>query len=87
MSGGYFDYQQYNIQFIIEQLEEFLQAPDHNYSEETLKQFKQGLEYLKLAWIFTQRICWLLSGDDGEETFHNHLSSKLIEYYQNKGKE
>ena len=60
-------------------------APDENgeegyypdYSEETLKEFRRGIDILKRASIYAQRIDWLLSGDDGEDTFHKRLKEEL----------
>ena len=37
----------------------------HEYSKETIKEFKKGLAILRKAYIYAQRIDWLLSGDDG----------------------
>lgn len=47
------------------------------YSEETQEEFKKAIEYLKLAYIYAQRIDWFLSGDDGEDTFHKRLKEEL----------
>jgi hypothetical protein len=37
----------------------------------------KGLEILKNAFVYTQRIDWLLSGDDSEESFHQRLKEDL----------
>lgn len=49
----------------------------YNFSEETIDEMKRGLEILKKASIYAQRIDWLISGDDGEEEFHEHLNEEL----------
>jgi hypothetical protein len=49
----------------------------YNYSDETIEEFKKGLHYLKLAHIYAQRIDWLLSGDDSEESFFKRLKEEL----------
>lgn len=49
----------------------------YGYSKETIKEFKKAVKYLKKAQIYAQRIDWLLSGDDGEETFHKRLKEDL----------
>ena len=49
----------------------------YGYSKETIKEFKKGLAILKKAYIYAQRIDWLLSGDDGEESFHERLKEEL----------
>ena len=48
-----------------------------NYSKETIKEFKKGLAILRKAYIYAQRIDWLLSDDDGEESFHKRLKEEL----------
>lgn len=50
--------------------------PDE-YTEETLNEFRKGVEILKQGRIYTQRIDWLISGDDGEESFHERLKEEL----------
>ena len=51
----------------------------YEYSEATITEFKKGLDYLRKAYIYAQRIDWLLSGDDGEESFHERLKEELEE--------
>ena len=47
------------------------------YTEETLQEFRRGIAVLKRAIVYAQRIDWLLSGDDGEESFHKRLKEEL----------
>ena len=49
----------------------------YEYSKETIKEFKKGLAILRKAYIYAQRIDWLLSDDDGEESFHKRLKEEL----------
>ena len=49
----------------------------YEFSEETLAEFKKAIHILKQAEIYAQRIDWLLSGDDGEESFHERLKEEL----------
>lgn len=51
----------------------------YGYSEETIAEFRKGLDYLRRAYVYAQRIDWLLSGDDGEESFHERLKEELEE--------
>lgn len=51
----------------------------YGYSEKTLTEFKRGLDILRRACIYAQRIDWLLSGDDGEDSFHERLKEELEE--------
>lgn len=48
-----------------------------DYTEETLQEFRNGVDILRRAYIYVQRIDWLLSGDDGEESFHKRLREEL----------
>lgn len=49
----------------------------NDFSKETLSEFKTAVELLRKAAVYAQRIDWLLSGDDGEETFHKRLEEDL----------
>lgn len=81
MSGGHFNYAQDHILSIIEELENVISKNDeieyYNYSPETIQEFRIGLETLKRAYVYTKRIDWLLSADDGEDNFHKNLQSDL----------
>ena len=46
---------------------------------EVVEEFKKGLKILKTAAIYAQRIDWLLSGDDGEDSFKKRLKENLDE--------
>lgn len=56
----------------------------YDYSEETINKFKEGLDILRRAAIYAQRIDWLLSADDGEDSFHRRLKEDLDEYERKK---
>lgn len=89
MSGGKFDYQQHRIQDIIDTIQDEIDTNNEKpeywwgewngqvYSDETIAEFKKGIELLKKAYVYAQRIDWLLSGDDGEEDFHKRLNDEL----------
>jgi hypothetical protein len=95
MSGGAFDYQQYRINDIAQEIERIIEIEEdkpensvngwsdenevyyHNLKKETLDEFKKGVKLLKQAEVYAQRIDWFLSGDDGEETFHERLKEDL----------
>ena len=49
----------------------------NDFSKETLSEFKTAVKLLRKAAVYAQRIDWLLSGDDGEETFHQRLEEDL----------
>ena len=47
------------------------------YPNEILSEFKKAVKILKKAEIYTKRIDWYLSGDDGEESFLLRLKKEL----------
>ena len=49
----------------------------YKYPEEVLEKFKEGVRHLRVAQIYAHRIDWLLSGDDGEESFLERLDEEL----------
>ena len=49
----------------------------HKYPDEVIEEFKKGKEIIEKAQIYMQRIDWLLSGDDGEESFLRRLKEEL----------
>jgi hypothetical protein len=107
MSGGAFNYDQYKIGYMVDQIKETVvkngvektpedlknegwRDPDwykkypedlfhYKYPDEVIEKMKEGIEVLKRAQIYAQRIDWLLSGDDGEESFLRRLEEDLNE--------
>ena len=86
MSGGHFDYKQYDLQYISDEIEQVIREfergeksewgdyPKWNFKNpKTIDEFREGIWLLKMARIYAQRIDWLLSADDGEEDFHERL--------------
>lgn len=45
-----------------------------------LQEISNGIDYLNLAGIYTQRLDWLFSGDDGEDSFFERLEEELDNY-------
>jgi len=94
MSGGAFDYEQYKISRIADQIEheiyhnssdelnEYGDKRGNFFSDETIVEFKHAVELLRRAEIYATRIDWLLSGDDGENTFHERLKRDLDENHK-----
>ena len=91
MSGGHFNYDQYKIGQIADMVEQLIISNDSQelnewgdtkglgYSKQTIAAFNQGLHLLKLAQIYAQRIDWLVSCDDGEDTFYRRLDKDLAD--------
>ena len=79
MSGGFFDYNQYRINEIADQIGGLLSNNPYGYSPETLDEFRTAVRALQIARIYAQRIDWLVCDDDGEATFHTRLRQDLEE--------
>ena len=107
MSGGRFEYKQYDMNYIADQIEHevlingkkktddelkeerwkdadwYKKYPEdlyhYEYPEEVIEKFKEAVIALRKAAVYAQRVDWLLSGDDGEETFLERLKKDLEE--------
>ena len=89
MSGGFFDHSQYTLNQIVtdiedeiyyndsEEVNEYNDKKGNGFSEDTIQEFKLAVWYLKQAMVYVHEIDWLLSGDTGEESFHERLTRKL----------
>lgn len=81
MSGGHFDYNQYRIDQIAEDIEQLIldnedETPNewggkkgNFFQPEIITKFKEAAHTLRRAAAMTQRVDWLVSGDDGPECF------------------
>jgi hypothetical protein len=49
----------------------------YEYSPHIIEEFKNAVKYLKIAQVYAQRVDWLVSGDDGEESFISRLAEDL----------
>lgn len=102
MSGGAFDYQQYHIEEIADDIEqEIIEAgreipnevweknhwyggtiDDSNrtystYERKTMDIMKRAVYVLRMAYIYSKRVDWMLSGDDSEESLAKRLEEDL----------
>ena len=50
---------------------------EQRYSNETIEKFKDAYIQCKKAGVYAQRVDWLVSGDDGEDSFHRRLYEDL----------
>lgn len=87
MSGGHFDYRQYHIVDIADAIQEEIDRNEMGLSDETLREFMLGVSLLRRSAIYVQRIDWLLSGDDAEDTFHHRLREELCELFDEQNGE
>jgi hypothetical protein len=91
MSGGHFNYKQHVMLDMADDIGSEILTNDSteknewgnnigsHYSPETIAEFEKAVKALKLAYVYAQRIDWLLSGDDGEDSFHKRLQAQLKE--------
>jgi hypothetical protein len=89
MSGGYFNDQQYQFGLIADEIPQIVDTNESDetnrwgdtvgrgYEPATIAEFRHCIAHLRLAAIYTQRIDYLVSGDDGEESFHRRLQHDL----------
>lgn len=99
MSGGAFEYNQYQIKMIWKEIQNELDKQGQEkevqfwekeyydkypearfeevYREDVQQIFKDGIEALKKAEVYAQRIDWFLSGDDREDSLVSRLKSDL----------
>ena len=81
MSGGHFNYLQkrYEWEDAIEEIQKCIDENPYDFDLAVIDNFRAGLEHIKKAQIYLQRIDWLISGDDGEESFLKRLHEDLSE--------
>ena len=79
MSGGHFNYLQtrYEWEDAIEEIQKCIDENPYDFDLAVIDNFRTGIEHIKKAQIYLQRIDWLISGDDGEETFLKRLHEDL----------
>ena len=83
MSGGRFDYKQFELQRIADDIEQLIVDSeetddwDYKYKDYTIEEFRNAVYLLRRAYIYVQRIDWLSCGDDSEDTFHKRLKTQL----------
>lgn len=61
--------------YFIRKYEEERMCP--TFTDKTLRRFEEGIYVLKKAYIYAQRIDWLLACDDGEKEFEERLREEL----------
>lgn len=49
----------------------------YEYPSEVIEEFKNAVEIINKAQVYIQRVDWLLSGDDGEDSFLERLKEDL----------
>ena len=82
MSGGHFDYQQHRFEDIAVEIEYLIESNDdrgyvdlysgeigYHFPPEVIEKFEEAVKVIRKAGKMAHRIDWLVSGDDGEESF------------------
>lgn len=70
MSGGLFDYKQNYITNIADEIEDYINCPYRQCEPQiVLDRMVEAIKVLREAYVMAQRVDWLLSGDDGNESF------------------
>ena len=100
MSGGHFDYAQYRINDIALEIDEVVESNNdqtitlwgvkkgNEYPPEIIEKFKEAAHTLRQAQEMAQRVDWLLSGDDGEDSFLRRWDEEVRAYWNtNKQKQ
>lgn len=89
MSGGHFNYKQWALQDIANDIDELIATNDseeddgwggtvgYHLPPEVMEKFKETSHWLKRASEMVQRVDWLVSGDDGEESFISRWAEEV----------
>jgi hypothetical protein len=89
MSGGHFDYKQYEMNMIANEIEQMVKNNGRkkvdewghpmypSYPPEIIERFKDAVYVIRKGAVYAQRIDWLVSGDDGEDNFLDRLNHDL----------
>ncbi len=87
MSGGKFEYIQYRFDQTADELNSYIrrlesgEADDYGFREtytpETLAKFRECEATIRRAAAMLQRVDWLASGDDGEDSFHERWAEEV----------
>jgi len=84
MSGGGLYYKQNHIDDVIQNLKSIVMnfgsgsEPERPLSKKTLREFTNAIRALEKAFVYTERLDYLLAYDDDEATFHERLKQDLL---------
>jgi len=93
MSGGHFEYSQYRVREIAEDIDRLIATNDdtttnewgyrngYGYPPEIIDRFKEAAHTLERAADMAQRVDWLVSGDDGPECFMSRWDKEVRKPY------
>jgi hypothetical protein len=85
MSGGHFDYIQFRFEEIADEIDRLISTNNkkndyghsRDFNEKTLNKFREASYTIRRTAEMATRIDWLVSGDDGEESFHERWEEEV----------
>ena len=89
MSGGHFGYSQYRLHDIVEEIDRLVRTNDdktpdgyggtrgYGYPPDIIEKFKETAYNLIRTAEMVQRVDWLVSGDDGVESFRERWEKEV----------
>lgn len=89
MSGGEFNYEQHAISRIADDINRLIVSNNstatnewgdvegNHYPPEIIAEFDTAVTLLRTAFVYAQRIDYLVSGDDGQDSFLSRLAEEL----------
>ena len=82
MSGGHWDYFQFNISNVLEDLNDDVIKSASKYCDyaDLERDILIMKHHLEMSKIYMNRLDWLISGDDGVECYHTRLKEDLELY-------
>jgi len=98
MSGGYFDYSQYKMQSIAEDIKDVIYNNKNEeknewgekkgmfFSDEIIDLFSKTEVFLRVSEILINRADYLLSGDDGPDSYVKRVKEDLNHLFLRKDK-
>jgi hypothetical protein len=90
MSGGHFNHDQWLIGQVADEIERLIEINNieetdycgckigYYFPQEIIEKFKEAVLTLRKAEIMSQRIDWLVSGNDNEESFFRRWKEDLL---------
>ena len=84
MSGGHFDYTQFRMEDIAVEIDDLIgrnNITEYSYPSEIIARFAEAAHTIRQAQEMAQRVDWLVSGDDGEESFMSRWDNEVREYF------
>lgn len=86
MSGGTYDYIQFKLNAVINEMLEDIAKEDCDYPEKVVEIMKVCIGHLSIGSTLLHRLDWYLAGDDGEGTLYRRLNEDLDEMVVNADK-